>query len=536
MDNTTTQEVDKLIADLKAMIDKMKTVEGSESYDDDGEIYDKMKSPRAKVQKFSIKTHNSEGEEVVTKELVVAISNKYKSIKRYALILHDKDNYNQEDALLYNHIHPGANRQAGDHKDDHIHWVAEFGTNQSVEMVAKWFGIPANLIKVAKGRGAFLDCVEYLTHEHEKQQQKGKHLYSDDEVISNFDWRDELNKKNEKKLRYGREDVDIKHMLRYEVAYNGMTLKQVREQYRFEYMDDIDTLRKLRRDYLKSRPTPTFKLNMYIGGIDGGIGKGLMGKAIAKNIVDPADVMEDDEIWFKVTPKNRFNGYNGQHVLIWEDYRPLDLLNFFDGDRGALFKLIEPHQSSGDGMVDIKYDNIKLLNCINIFDCIEEPEAWLNALAGEYKKADGTVVKSEAKQKGQVFRRFPITFWIVEDNFSIRVNRGVLNGTREYLQYEQSEKFRGNLQQLVTKLSPSQYKQVSAKMIQPAIETVNAVKSKIDTHREDLPEEELERLYGDWGKPIVKQEQVEPKQLIIETDEEGNIVVPDDIMEDPPFY
>ena len=167
---------------------------------------------------------------------------------------------------------------------------------------------------------------------------------------------------------------------------------------------------------------------------------------------------------------------------------------------------------------------------------IEEPDAWLNALAGEYKKADGTVVKSEAKQKGQVFRRFPITFWIVEDNFSIRVNRGVLNGTREYLQYEQSEKFRGNLQQLVTKLSPSQYKQVSAKMIQPAIETVNAVKSKIDTHREDLPEEELERLYGDWGKPIVKQEQVEPKQLIIETDEEGNIVVPDDIMEDPPFY
>ena len=40
-----------------------------------------------------------------------------------------------------------------------------------------------------EGQGTFLDCVEYLTHEHEKQQKLGKHLYSDEEIHANFDWR-----------------------------------------------------------------------------------------------------------------------------------------------------------------------------------------------------------------------------------------------------------------------------------------------------------------------------------------------------------
>lgn len=44
-------------------------------------------------------------------------------------------------------------------------------------------------VKVPKGRGAFLDNVQYITHEDAKQQKLGKHLYSDDEMTANFDYR-----------------------------------------------------------------------------------------------------------------------------------------------------------------------------------------------------------------------------------------------------------------------------------------------------------------------------------------------------------
>lgn len=506
-------EMQKIMSDLKDLIARMSTVEGSETYEDDGEVQEKC-SARARVMKFSIKTHNAQGEEVVNKELIVAISNKYKSIKRYAICEHDEDNYTSEDILLYNKVHPEAPREIGDHKDDHIHWVGEFSTNQSVEMVAKWFGIPANLVKVARGKGAFLDCVEYLTHEDEKQQALGKHLYTDDKVIANFPWREELNKRHEKKLRYGRENVDLKQMLRYEVRYNGMTMKQVADQYPFEYMDDMEKLKQLRKDYCINRPMPISKINMYIGGVDGGVGKGLMGKAIARNIIDPSGIMEDEEIWFKVTSDNRFNGYEGQPILIWEDFRPMDLLDFFGGNRGEMFKMLEPYPTQADGRVDIKYGSTRLINAINIFDCIMEPNAWLDGLAGEYEKKDGTFVKSEDRQKAQVYRRFPITFWIVEDNYTIRVNKGILEGTREYLQYEQSERLRGNLQKLINAVGNTEtYREVSSKMITPAIEQFEKVKGKIEGKKSEYTEEEIEQMFGNWGKPITKEDDEKEKKL-----------------------
>ena len=44
------------------------------------------------------------------------------------------------------------------------------------------------MVDIPKGRGAFLDCVQYLTHSSEKCQEEGKALYPDSEVFSNFDW------------------------------------------------------------------------------------------------------------------------------------------------------------------------------------------------------------------------------------------------------------------------------------------------------------------------------------------------------------
>ena len=48
-----------------------------------------------------------------------------------------------------------------------------------------------------------MDCVQYLTHESEKCQKEGKALYEDSEVIANFDWRKELNEREENRAKYG---------------------------------------------------------------------------------------------------------------------------------------------------------------------------------------------------------------------------------------------------------------------------------------------------------------------------------------------
>lgn len=42
-----------------------------------------------------------------------------------------------------------------------------------------------------------MDEVEYLTHESEKQQSLGKYLYPDEEVHSNFNFREAINERNE---------------------------------------------------------------------------------------------------------------------------------------------------------------------------------------------------------------------------------------------------------------------------------------------------------------------------------------------------
>lgn len=57
--------------------------------------------------------------------------------------------------------------------------------------IAKWFGISDNFVDMPKGRGAFLDCVQYLTHEQGKQQEQGKTLYEDSKIKANFNFRTE---------------------------------------------------------------------------------------------------------------------------------------------------------------------------------------------------------------------------------------------------------------------------------------------------------------------------------------------------------
>ncbi len=94
------------------------------------------------------------------------VCKKYKTIKQWAYINHDKD-----DTRPHYHIYLNFGKSSCDSK-----------------MVAEWFKVPENFIEKVKGHKT--DMLMYLTHGNESQ--KNKHQYSVDEVISNFDFQTEI--------------------------------------------------------------------------------------------------------------------------------------------------------------------------------------------------------------------------------------------------------------------------------------------------------------------------------------------------------
>lgn len=95
---------------------------------------------------------------------------KYKTIKQWAYILHNKDDTRP-----------------------HYHIYLNFGTSScDTKMVAGWFGLAENFISKVKGRKT--DMLLYLTHGNNSQ--KNKYQYSPSEIVSNFDFKTEI--ENEK--------------------------------------------------------------------------------------------------------------------------------------------------------------------------------------------------------------------------------------------------------------------------------------------------------------------------------------------------
>lgn len=91
---------------------------------------------------------------------------KYKTIKEWAYILHDKDDTRA-----------------------HYHIYLNFGASScDTKMVAGWFQVAENFVSRVKGRKT--DMLMYLTHGNDSQ--KNKYQYSVNEVHANFDFETEI--------------------------------------------------------------------------------------------------------------------------------------------------------------------------------------------------------------------------------------------------------------------------------------------------------------------------------------------------------
>lgn len=414
----------------------------------------------------------------------------HRTIKRWAYICHDADVYSALDEEQ-NPLHI-----KGHTKPKHWHIVIEMGSNQvEVSVIARWLGIADNFVSVAKGTGAFLDCVQYLTHEDDKQQGLGKRLYEDSKVKANFDFRYELDARAERKARYGK-DLNDRDRIRNEVLLHGMTLREVVEKYPLIYQEDFTYLEKCRLRYISTiSKMPQARINYYIEG-RGGIGKGLISKAIARSLIDRDGTMDDDDIYFEVgADKASFEGYDGQPVIIWNDCRAYTLLTKLGG-RENVFNVFDPFPPKIKQ--NIKYGSVRLSNIINIVNSVQSYREFLDGLAGEYKDKSGEVQRAE--DKGQSYRRFPFFLVLHEEDYDLGMNMGVFDGTREYEQYRIYMGLRGNMQRIAERCGDNHvlYNMITRKALQPVVEHHAELETKLH-HEQQGTDEEILAEFADVG-------------------------------------
>ena len=378
--------------------------------------------------------HPVTGELLITAEQI-ADGLAHKTIKRYALIYHDKDPYTEEDIrkeqkkAKEENRPPNPNIAVGNIKPPHYHIVLTTvdpvtgnGNTLEVEKVAQWFGVPPQYVDTMHGHGSFLDGVEYLTHCSPKEQQKGKYRYDDSEVEASFgfDWRAELDKRIADRAAHGVAYANLdKFNKMYYALYTGeKTLSECEDEDIILFMKYRDRFEEAARYYIVDRPPPNTRLSFYIEG-DGGGGKGALSKALAHALFP--DIKTDKELFFETGATGvGFQKYNGQPVIIWNDRRASGILSELQ-DSGNVFNVFDPHPTSQQQ--NIKYGAVSLINKVHIVNSVEPYSSFLDRLAG-------------AEDRKQSYRRFPFILKIEDKCVRFLVNKGVAEGTNEYLKYD----------------------------------------------------------------------------------------------------
>ena len=376
----------------------------------------------------------------VTGELLITMEQigdglSHKTIKRYALIYHDKDPYTEEDVrkeqkkAKEENRPPNPNIVVGNIKPPHYHIVITTvdpttgnGNTLEVEKVAQWFGIAPQYVDTMHGHGAFLDGVEYLTHCSPKEQQKGKYRYDDSEVEASFgfDWRAELDKRNADRAAHGvaYANLDMFNKMYFDLYKGEKTLSECEEENPILFMKYRDRFEEAARYHIVDRPPPNTRLSFYIEG-DGGGGKGVLSKALAWALFP--DIKTEKELYFEVGASGvGFQKYNGQPVIIWNDRRAAGLLSELQ-DSGNVFNVFDPHPTTQQQ--NIKYGAVSLVNKVHIVNSVEPFTCFLDRLAG-------------AEDRKQSYRRFPFILEIDDKCVHFSVNKGVAEGTNEYLKFD----------------------------------------------------------------------------------------------------
>ena len=365
------------------------------------------------------------------------------TIKRWAWIWHDRDIYTEQDEIADRNDRV----KAGEMKFKHVHIMLDIPSKFPISTIARWFNVPPQQVTVMRGRGAFLDGVEYLPHESPRAIEQFKTHYDDDEIHASpgFDFRKELIDLQAHRAKYGKRagDMTPADTMRMHVMHDGWNMKQCRDDDPLTYAKIRSSLPPLRLDYLLDADPCPFRMNIYVDG-PGGIGKSSFCEYIAQ-----AMFQDTDDPYFTIGNDERvtFDGYDGQPAIIWDDVRVTDFIRQF-GSNGA-FRILDPHPKKIAQQA--KHSRLILTNVVNIINGVQPYEEFIAGLAGTYTDRDG--VQHKAEDENQAWRRFPMILCVRTDDFTVLVNQGVVdNDLSSVKTMHMYAHVRGSLKSMMQKL------------------------------------------------------------------------------------
>lgn len=465
--------------------------------------------PRGRVFEVVTNTHMPDGTPILT-EHQIKLALTHKVIARWAYVLHDKDVYSLKDESDSQEKAREAQEKGeavipqihyhGTPKAPHWHIAIETPSSaRDTAEIAKWFGVKENYVEIKKGRGAFLDAVEYLTHESDKQQALGKYRYDDSEIKASigFDWRTALTDRQMMIAKHGRM-LGPKEKMRDDVLRHGKTLLQCLEDDPVMYAADFSTLKRLRMDYISRMEPPRTRINYYVEG-RGGVGKGLFSRGLARMLAVQYNPelagLGDSAMYFEVGADGAlFECYDGQPVIIWNDWRAFDLLKALKG-RGNVFTVFDTHPTRQKQ--NVKYASINLCNVVNIVNSVQPYVEFLDGLAGEYDDKDGN--RRGVEDKGQSYRRFPVIIPIHEADFDIMLNRGFMEGSAAFTEYLEYGNVRANMQVIAERCGRNQAlaRQIEGQVMLPVLEGHKELQARLEIDGQD--EDAIRQELGDFG-------------------------------------
>lgn len=414
-----------------------------------------------RVKNFWFSTRLSvEDKEIISEKIVLHELQKHATVESYSYCLHSDDTITEydkdvdEDGTRWGNV--------GDPKPLHIHVAGELNTAVKVGQIAKWFGLPVNMIRFQtrdnqQFSDPFRDMTAYWTHEFEPEY-KQKHIYPRERVKVGGKraatiWDDiaEFYEKREQRKGYNVSRTAINDAL-YDIAEKGMTLAEAKKKLGIvPYLKNEKDLKRARREYvLLKQPMPAFRTVFYVDCIGddersgkGGIGKTACTHALAKQCASEFCPENERETFLQKSYDElsmegyifdlggegvELQAYDGQPILVCNEmddysmYRAFkrrgikELLDNFPTRQGMNIKY-------GDTVVTAKYI---IINGIQRYDTFIENMSSRMSRDGEKEDGDRT----------QYDRRvFGIITLIDEDYMDVFFNKGILDGTDEYRQY-----------------------------------------------------------------------------------------------------
>lgn len=306
------------------------------------------------------------------KEPPIDTIKRYKTIKKYAFICHDKD-YNEKGIL----------------ESPHYHIYLNFGrASVPFNMVAKWFGVEPQYVNKVKRTGSLLD---YLTHSNEAD--KFKHQYSPEEVTANFDF-----------VKEAEIEKTFGDFSKYSYARQLAYVHDLSADKQLKYYAELKKRWQLECDFRSLQPNRDIDVVFIYG--KGGTGKTYYAKKLLEDM--------GYDYCISSSSNDLFQDYKGQWGIILDDIRDR-VMSFED-----MLKCLDNHTAS---TMFGRYNNKVFDGKIIVMTSSVPPYYWYKSPVRKY----GELVTVSLEDLNQFYRR--ISCYIVMTETDITVYNDGLDDT-----------------------------------------------------------------------------------------------------------